>query len=162
MAWNKEEDLKLKYAYIDGENDMAYVKRPKKKTPKKANHKHEYHNVIIEYVYPRNYPIHRMAGKPAFALESYCGICGKLGCSPVCDEKAKKMFPNIKPGHFGFYVTIHGHESESEEYREYCLNNYPHYVMPDYYESAYRGQTFLDLDKIISPTLNQNQHAHAL
>jgi hypothetical protein len=144
------------YKYAKIPETPKYRKKKAKKTPKKADHKHKYQNIIIEYTYPRNYPVSRLAGKPAYALESYCAICGKLG-SPVSDKKAEKMFPNIKTGLFGFIATIRGHESESEEYRSYCLDNYPHYVMPDYYESAYRGQTFLDLDKIISHTKQESK-----
>lgn len=149
MGWSKEEDLKLKYAFIDGETDTAYKKKKRKSPPKKADHKHDYQNIIIEYTYPKNYPVSRLAGKPAKALESYCTVCGKLN-SPVEDKKAKKLFPHIYPGHFGFISCIKGYEQESEDYKQYCLTHYPHYSMPDYWEGAFRsGQTFLNLDKII-------------
>lgn len=144
----KQEYLDLKYSFIDGDSDPKPKKKAKKKTPKKANHKHEYQNIIIEYIYDKNYPVRRLAGKSAFALESYCPICGKLS-SPVNDKKAKKLFPHIYPGHFGFISHIRGYEQEYEDYKQYCLTYYPHYSMPDYWESAWRGQTFLDLDKII-------------
>lgn len=152
MSWDKESDLKHKYTYVDGEQDAAYKKKKRKSAPKKANHKHEYTNVIIEYMYPKNYPVARLAGKPAKALESYCTICGKLS-SPQKDEVAAKLFPHIHTGHFGFISNIRGCEQENDNYREWVDKHYPHYNMSDYYESAYRGQTFLELDKIIPPVL---------
>ena len=90
-----------------------------------------------------------MAGKPAYALESYCTICGKLN-SAIQDPVAVKLFPNIYTGHFGFIARIAGHEQECDDYEQWALKHYPHYLMPDYWESAFRsGRTFLDLDKII-------------
>ena len=149
MSWDKESDLKHKYTYVDGEQDAAYKKKRRKPAPKKANHKHEYTNVIIEYTYPKNYPVARLAGKPAKALESYCTICGKLG-APQKDEVAEKLFPHISTGHFGFIASIRGYKQESDDYRKWADKHYPHYNMPDYWEGAFRsGQTFLDLDKII-------------
>lgn len=152
MPWDKESDLKHKYTYVDGEQDVAYKKKKCKPAPKKANHKHEYTNIIIEYTYPKNYPVIRLAGKPAKALESYCTVCGKLS-SPQKDDIAAQLFPHIYTGHFGFISSIRGYEQENNDYREWADKHYPHYNMPDYYEAAYRGQTFLDLDKIIPPVL---------
>lgn len=148
MPYNKEEDIKIKYAYVDGETNLKYKKKSKKKPPKKADHKHEYQNIIIEYTYPNNYPISSLAGKPAKAIESYCPICGKMD-SAKQDPIAKKLFPHICTGHFGFIARIIGYEKESEDYKEWASKHYPHYFMPDYSESSYRGQIFLDLDKII-------------
>lgn len=152
MSWDKESDLKHKYTYVDGEQDVAYKKKKRKPAPKKANHKHEYTNIIIEYTYPKNYPVTHLAGKPAKALESYCTVCGKLS-SPQKDDIAAQLFPHIYTGHFGFISSIRGYEQENNDYREWADKHYPHYSMPDYYEAAYRGQTFLDLDKIIPPVL---------
>lgn len=145
----KQEYLDLKYSYVDGETDAKSKKRAKNKTPKKANHKHEYQNIVIEYTYDKNYPVRRLAGKPAFALESYCPICGKLNYA-IQDPVAVKLFPNIYTGHFGFIARTTGHEQECNDYEQWVLEHYPHYSMPDYRESIWRGgQTFLDLDKII-------------
>lgn len=152
MSWDKESDLKHKYTYVDGETDVAYKKKRRKSTPKKANHKHDYQNIVIDFTYPKNYPVPRFAGKPGQAFESYCTICGKLG-APQKDEIAEKLFPHVCTGHFGFIAHIRGYEQESNDYREWVDKHSPHYYMPDYYESAYRGQTFLDLDKIIPPVL---------
>lgn len=136
------------YKYAEIPETPKYRKKKAKKTPKKADHKHQYQNVIIEYTYPRNYPVSRLAGKPAYALESYCKICGKLS-SPVWDEEAARLFPHIYIGHFGFIALMKDYQKESEDYKQYCMTYYPHYSMPDYYESAFRGQVFLDLDKIV-------------
>lgn len=144
----KQEYLDAKYAYFDGETDAKPKKKSKKKIPKKANHKHEYTNVIIEYEYPKNYPIQRLAGQPAQVIESYCTICGKMDTAKQ-DPVAVKLFPHIHTGHFGFLSHIAGYEHECENYRQWALSHYPHYSMPDYWEGAYRGQTFLDLDKIV-------------
>lgn len=145
----KQEYLDLKYSYVDGEADAKPKKKTKKKAPKKADHKHEYQNIVIEYVYDKNYPVQRLAGKPAYALESYCPICGKLNFA-IQDPVAVKLFPNIYTGHFGFIAHIAGHEQECNDYEQWALEHYPHYSMPDYWEGAFRsGQTFLDLDKII-------------
>lgn len=136
------------YKYAEIPETPKYGKKKVKKTPKKADHKHQYQNVIIEYTYPRNYPVPRLAGKPAYALESYCKICGKLS-SPVKDEEATRLFPHCYAGHFGFIAWMKDYQKESENYKQYCMTHYPHYSMPDYYESAFRGQVFLDLDKIV-------------
>ena len=145
----KQEYLDAKYAYFDGETDAKPKKKSKKKPPKKANHKHEYTNVIIEYEYSKNYPVQRLAGKPARVIESYCTICGKMDTAKQ-DPVAAKLFPHIHTGYFGFLSHIAGYESECEDYRQWTLKHYPHYSMPDYWEGAFRGgQTFLDLDKII-------------
>lgn len=95
------------YKYAEIPETPKYRKKKAKKTPKKADHKHQYQNVIIEYTYPRNYPVSRLAGKPAYALESYCKVCGKLS-SPVWDEEAARLFPHIYIGHFGFYCIDEG------------------------------------------------------
>lgn len=152
MSWDKKSDLKHKYAYVDGEADVACKKKKRKSPPKKADHKHDYQNIIIEYAYPKNYPISRLAGKPAKALESYCTVCGKLN-SPQKDDIATKLFPHIRTGHFGLISSIRRYEQENDDYREWADKHYPHYNMPDYYEATYHGQIFLDLDKIIPPML---------
>lgn len=145
----KQEYLDLKYSYVDGEAGVKPKKKTKKKAPKKADHKHEYQNIVIEYIYDKNYPVRRLAGKPAYALESYCTVCGKLNFA-IQDPVAVKLFPNIHTGHFGFIAHIAGHEQECNDYEKWALEHYPHYSMPDYWECAFRsGQTFLDLDKII-------------
>ena len=113
----KQEYLDLKYSYVDGEADAKPKKKTKKKAPKKADHKHEYQNIVIEYVYDKNYPVQRLAGKPAYALESYCPICGKLN-SAIQDPVAIKLFPNIYTGHFGFIAHIAGHEQECNDYEQ--------------------------------------------
>lgn len=145
----RQEYLDLKYSYINGDVDTKPKKKAKKKVPKKADHKHIYQNVIIEYTYDKNYPVQRLAGKPGAALESYCTVCGKLNCA-VQDPIAEKLFPHIHVGYFGFLVTRQEPQDESEAYRAWAMKHYPHYAMPDYDSVKWRsGQTFIDIDKII-------------
>lgn len=150
MVWSKEEDLKLKYTYIDGETDAAYKKKKKKTSPKKAKHKHNYQNVIIEYHYPQKYPIPKLAGKPAKALESYCTICGKIG-EPQKDKKALREFGELLQGHYFYTAGLSRQHSEFERYKEWCDKHYPHVYVPDYYESAWSGQVFINIDSVVPP-----------
>ena len=71
-----------------------------------------------------------------------------MGISAAMEE-TERLFPHCYPGHFGFIAWMKDYQKESEDYKQYCMTHYPHYSMPDYYESAYRGQVFLDLDKIV-------------
>lgn len=150
MSWDKESDLKHKYTYVDGEQDAAYKKKKRKPAPKKANHKHEYTNVIIEYTYPKNYPVTRLAGKPAKALESYCTICGKIG-QPQKDKKALREFGELLQGHYFYTAGLSRQHSEFERYKEWCDKHYPHVYVPDYYENAWRGQVFVNIDSVVPP-----------
>ena len=134
MPWNKEEDLKLKYAYIDGENDAKHKKRSPKRSPKKADHKHTYQNCVIDFIYPKNYPVTRLRGKPGSAIESYCTVCGKISY-PIKDKIAEKKFPNISTGYYGYILSAYGPNAQIDkwfEYKEYCDKTYPHFFLEDY------------------------------
>lgn len=152
MPFNKEEDLKIKYAYVDGENEAPRGKKSKRKAPKKANHKHNYQNIIVEYTYPENYPVRRLAGQPTQAIESYCTECGRMNYAQR-DKTAEELFPHIHTGYFGFLRTL-GHdkhvlEQEEKDYRAYCNKNYPHIIIDDYIEDWSKGgQRFINLDDI--------------
>ena len=143
----KQEYLASKYAYVDGDVDSKPKKKSKKKPPKKADHKHNYQNIVINFVHDKNYPVQSLAGKPAYALESYCTICGKLNY-PQQDKEAEELFPHIYTGYFGFIKGNAG-QGEWAKYQDWALEHYPHCNMPDYDSTKWRGQTFLDLDKII-------------
>lgn len=152
MPFNKEEDLKIKYAYVDGESEAPRGKKSKRKAPKKADHKHVYQNIIIESHYPKNYPVKRLAGQPTQYIESYCTECGKLDYAQR-DKTAEELFPHIHTGFFGFCRAFghDGHDIEQEEkdYRAYCNKNYPHIIIEDYIENwSKSGQHFINLDDI--------------
>lgn len=132
----------------EGEEDSPKGKKSKRVRPKKAKHKHEYKNIVIEYVYPENYPISKLAGKTGYALESYCPICGKIGC-PQKDEEVDKKFPDVMTGHFGFIVANINHTQEYNDYLEYCMNKYPRVYIDNYLDIRYNGQVFIDLDAVV-------------
>ena len=93
MTWNKEEDLKLKYAYIDGESNPRYKKKAKKKAVRKANHKHEWCNCTIETTYPQNYGVPKLNGQPTKLTVSYCPVCGKVNYLPQIDKHVARRLP---------------------------------------------------------------------
>lgn len=144
----KQEYLNAKYAYVDGYVDTKPKKKSKRKTPKKAKHKHHYENIIIDYIYPKNYPSQDRVGKKTYVLRSYCTICGKLG-EVQEDTVVKQLFPHIWIEPFGFVFHISKYNQEYEDYNQWSLSHYPHYYMPDYFNVVYgSGQIFLDIDKI--------------
>lgn len=132
----------------EGEEDSPRGKTSKRVRPKKAKHKHEYQNIIIEYVYPENYPVSKLAGKTGYALESYCSACGKIGY-PQKDKEAGIKFPNVATGHFGFIIASISHTQEYDDYLEYCMNKYPHVYIDNYLDIKYNGQVFIDLDAVV-------------
>ena len=150
MAWNKEKDLKLKYECVDGENDSPHRKRRKKTSPKKANHRHEYKNIVIDFRYPNDYPISRLAGTVGHTIESYCTVCGKVSGGKI-DPAAKELFPHVGYGHFGYSIAIAGYEKETQEYRAWANEHYPHYMLTDYWDGCLNKSMILDLNHIISP-----------
>lgn len=134
--------------YDYGEVEAKYKKKTSKRTPKKANHKHLYQNVIIEYRYPRNYPVQNLAGKPTQALESYCTVCGKLS-SAKYDSEAQNLFPKISNGFFGFLVArLSDDDSEEKKYWAYCNKKYPHIFIEDYDSVMWKNQVFINLDDL--------------
>lgn len=128
----------------EGEEDSPRGKKSKRVRPKKAKHKHEYENIIVEYLYPENYPISKLAGKTGYALESYCSVCGKIGY-PQKDEETDRKFPNAAVWHFGFI----SHAQEYNDYLEYCMDKYPHVRIDNYLNIRYNGQVFIDLDAVV-------------
>lgn len=78
MPFNKEQDLKIKYAYVDGESPAKYKKKKKKKSVKKSDHKHVWEIGFVDFVYPNNYYLHRLANTPGTHEIKYCSICGKV------------------------------------------------------------------------------------
>lgn len=134
-----------------GERDTPYKSKKKRSRPKKADHKHEYQNVIIHAKYPKNYPIPRLAGQDYIALDSFCTKCGKLGYAQE-DKEVEKLFPHISVGHYGLISLQVNYKDEWEEYQKWCKENYPHYTMENYSNSFCRvGQTFLDLNAVVWP-----------
>lgn len=131
MPFDKEKDLQMKYTYVDGENDTKYKKKSRRKAPKKADHKHTYENCVIDFIYPKTYPVQSLAGKPGQVFESYCTVCGKIGFAQE-DKRAEELFPHIHLGYFGLIATQKGREDEVEAYRKYCDENYRHFYIEDY------------------------------
>jgi len=56
-----------------------YKKKSKKRTPKKANHKHEFADCIFEYDGLRLDDAHGFQPQPREWFGKYCRICGKIG-----------------------------------------------------------------------------------
>lgn len=135
-----------------GEQDTPYKSKKKRSHPKKANHKHEYQNVIIHAKYPKNYPIPRLAGQDYIALDSFCTKCGKLNYAQE-DIEAKKLFPDFVGGHYLFMLaSINSDDDKLKTYREWCNKHYPHYHMEDYNDALpHAGQTFINLNAVIWP-----------
>ena len=134
-----------------GEHDTPYKSKKKRPRPKKADHKHEYQNVIIHTKHPEKWPIPSLAGQPYTTLDSFCTKCGKLNCAQE-DAEAKKLFPHISVGHYGFISYQINYKDEWEEYKKWCEKTYPHCTLENYNDSLWcSGQTFLDLDAVIWP-----------
>ena len=99
VYYGKAEDLERKYAYIPDDAANAPA-RKKKKTVKKANHKHTYDkSIIINY-------FDKYAGKWTYAYRNVCTICGRIGDFVDNEGIIKKTFPHVKPSWFGFAVDF--------------------------------------------------------
>lgn len=125
MAWNKEQDLKIKYAYIPEDAANEPNKKKKKPSPKKAKHKHDYaQSVIIEYY-------DKYCGKCAHSFINVCTTCGRIGDFKDVEGIISKKFPHVMPGWFGFQVDL-GHQYELEEFNEWARKYYPVIVWKDF------------------------------
>lgn len=116
----KEEYLNKKYAEYDDESDMKYKKRKYvHKKVKKANHKHEYENVVV--VDP--------AIKDSFYLIGRCPVCGKIS-EPVKDSVLERKFPNIQYHMMFIAFAVDSDEeykSKCEDFKNWCKEHYTVY-----------------------------------
>lgn len=114
----KEEYLAKKYAEYDDESNVAYKRKREKRSVKKSNHKHNYENCVV--VDP---------DKPhSFYLVSRCSICGKRNYSVIKDKRVDRKFPHIK----NYHSCAGEYESEYEDFKNWCRNNYEVYNIPDF------------------------------
>ncbi len=126
MPFDKEKDLKLKYQYIpeDAANEPA---KKTKKAAKKANHKHVYEPIVIDYC-------GKYSGWTDF-YGSYCPICGKVNIDSMgtADKELDKLFPKVARNIFFLKYAEH------EQFEEYCRAHYKHIVMRDFdpYKTKY-------------------------
>lgn len=125
MSYNKEEDLKLKYAYIPDDAANAPASKKKKTSPKKANHKHNYDKSIIINYYDK------YTGKWTYSYRNICTVCGRIGDFKDKDGIIAKTFPHIGTCWFGFSVAF-GYNAEFEEFTEWSKTWYPVIVWKDY------------------------------
>ena len=125
MPYNKEEDLKLKYAYISDDAANAPASKKKKPSPKKANHKHDYAKSIIINYYDK------YARKWTYSYVNVCTICGRIGDFKDEDGIIEKLFPHINARWFGFSVAF-GYDEEFKEFTEWSKTWYPVIVWKDY------------------------------
>lgn len=108
IYYGKAEDLERKYAYIPDDAANAPA-RKKKKTVKKANHKHTYDkSIVINY-------FDKYAGTWTYAYRNVCTICGRIGDFVDNEGIIKKTFPHVKPSWFGFAVAF-GYNDEFAEF----------------------------------------------
>lgn len=117
MSWNKEEDLRLKYKFIDGEADLPHRKKAKRKPHKKSNHKHEYQNIVL-------------VGNGYEGYVSFCTVCGKISEFRFSNE-IREHFPHIKPFLLGFTLMRQGGtQEETDSFKYFCRTEFPTYHMP--------------------------------
>lgn len=64
---------------INTEEYTPYKKKSKKRTPKKANHKHEFVDCIFTYDRLRLDEAHGFQPQPDEWFGKYCYICGRVG-----------------------------------------------------------------------------------
>lgn len=149
MAWNKEEDLKLKYAYIDGESNPRYKKKAKKKTVRKADHKHEWNNCNIHTFYPHNYSNPNLARTEVIIHASYCPICGKVNESIQEDQEFIAHAPdNLKPRYglfWGIYIRKPNAKTEIDEFWNWYESYYPHFIFYNWFNTNL-GDMYIDLE----------------
>lgn len=144
MAWNKEEDLKLKYAYVDGESNPRYKKKAKKKTVRKANHKHEWCNCTIETTYPQNYGIPKLNGQPTKLMVSYCPVCGKVNYRPQIDKHVARRLPK---GASLWSYRVDDTE-KMKKLREWYDEFYPHFSVPSDKWFNAKGARYIDMEEL--------------
>jgi len=71
MSYSRKE-LTLQYKYADISDEVKYTKKKKKKSIKKANHKHKYEPCLFNLGHSFGYnDLHLYPG-------AYCPICGKI------------------------------------------------------------------------------------
>lgn len=63
----------------DIEDVPRYRKRSYKKTPAKANHKHEFVNCVFEIASERFDDVHGFVPELRLSIGTYCRLCGKIG-----------------------------------------------------------------------------------
>ena len=124
LYYGKAEDLERKYAFIPDDAANAPA-RKKKKTVKKANHKHTYDkSIVINY-------FDKYAGTWTYAYRNVCTICGRISDFVDNEGIIKKTFPHIKPSWFGFAVAF-GYNDEFAEFTEWSKTWYPLIIWKDY------------------------------
>lgn len=112
MSWLKEDYLKDKYAYVDGEHEYPHKKTKNKHSIKKSKHKHEYENCVILTMY---------GDREIFQLCGVCKECGKIG-SVQKDKRVARKFPNVFLASYPHCRV--GCQSEYEEFKSWCKQNY--------------------------------------
>lgn len=62
-------------------DNLKYRKKSRRKSPKKANHKHEFQPCVFEYEGVEFNSIHGIipTSEHQFSMGGYCRICGKIG-----------------------------------------------------------------------------------
>ena len=62
-----------------GNEIMPYKKKSTRRPPKKAKHKHQYADCVLEYTWEKFDPVHGHVPEKQCSVGSYCTACGKIG-----------------------------------------------------------------------------------
>lgn len=116
----KQEYLDKKYSYLDDNSFNVKPKASKKKKPKKANHKHQYHcAIIIDSQQDKHYI-------------SYCSVCGKVNEFHLGEEyrDLPKEFSGVMAGSFGIFgLSAH---TDYKRFEDFCTMNFPTLYVENY------------------------------
>jgi len=77
------------------EDVPRYKKKAKKKSPKKANHKHRFENCVLGYNTIALDKAHGVVPSPELSIGTYCPACGKIGVHTDSAWRVKKNDPNL-------------------------------------------------------------------
>ena len=139
MAWNKEEDLKLKYAYVDGESNPRYKKKAKKKRGGLRRHG------ASETTYPKNYGVPKLNGQPTKLTVSYCPVCGKVNYLPQIDKHVARRLPK---GASLWSYRVDDTE-KMKKLREWYDEFYPHFSVPSDKWFNAKGVRYIDMEELL-------------
>lgn len=76
-----------------------YKKKAKKKTAKKANHKHRFENCVLGFNTVALDKAHGFVPYPTISIGAYCPVCGKIGPINIDDwfeDEYKDRMPTLK------------------------------------------------------------------
>lgn len=75
------------------DDSTRYRKKAKKKTPAKADHRHEFVNCVYEIETIRLDEAHGFVPDSRFSIGTYCPVCGKIGTHSDEVWQEKELVP---------------------------------------------------------------------